>query len=57
MSTETAVIDDNGDGKGRDAARTGDDGTVAGLTYLDVVAAPKAADPEVQPLLRRVSRR
>jgi len=53
MSTETAVFDDNGDGKGRSAAQTGDDGVVAGLTYLDVVAAPKASDPAVQALLVR----
>ena len=31
----------------------GDDGVIAGLTYLDVVAAPASADPEVQKLLIR----
>jgi len=51
LSTETALIDDNGDGKGRAANATGDDGSVAGLTYLDVVAAPRSSDPEVQALL------
>jgi len=51
LSTETALIDDNGDGKGRAANAAGDDGTVAGLTYLDVAAAPRSADPEVQALL------
>jgi hypothetical protein len=53
MSTETAVFDDNGDGKGRSAAQTGDDGVIAGLTYLDVLAAPKVSDPAVQALLVR----
>lgn len=53
LSTETAVFDDNGDGKGRSAAQTGDDGVVAGLTYLDVVAQPKSSDPAVQALLVR----
>jgi hypothetical protein len=53
MSTERAMIDDTGDGKGRDFATTGDDGVVAGLTYLDVAAVPTAADPEVQQLLVR----
>ena len=51
IATETAVFDDTGDGKGRAAAATGDDGTIAGFTFLDVVAAPKSADPEVQALL------
>jgi hypothetical protein len=53
MATEHAVFDDNGDGKGRDAVAAGDDGTVAGLTYLDVVATPKSSDPEMQQLLNR----
>jgi hypothetical protein len=51
MATETAALDDTGDGKGRLAAATGDDGQIAGFTFLDVVAAPKSADPEVQALL------
>jgi hypothetical protein len=53
MSTETPTIEDTGDGKGRSAVATGDDGVVAALTYLDVVAAPTAADPEVRALLVR----
>jgi hypothetical protein len=53
LSTETAALDDNGDGKGRTAAAAGDDGAVAALTYLDVVAPPSSADPEVQALLVR----
>lgn len=53
MSTETPTIDDTGDGKGRSAAVPGEDGAIAALTYLDVVAAPTAADPEVRALLVR----
>lgn len=54
MSTEHAVYDDVGDGKPHDAtSTTGDAGVIAGLTYLDVVAAPTSADPEVQQLLTR----
>lgn len=53
MATERAVLDDNGDGKGRDATAAGPDGAIAGLTYLDVVTVPKVADPEVQQLLLR----
>ena len=53
MATEKAVLDDTGDGVGRDASATGPDGTLAGVTYLDVVEVPKVADPEVQALLVR----
>ena len=53
LATEKAVLDDTGDGVGRDAAATGPDGTIAGVTYLDVVEVPKVADPEVQALLNR----
>lgn len=54
LSTEHAVFNDTGDGKAHDATSAGGDaGVVAGLTYLDTVAVPKAADPEVQQLLIR----
>ena len=53
LSTETAAIDDTGDGKGRTALVAGDDGVIAGLTYLDVVSVPTSSDPEVQQLLIR----
>jgi len=53
MATETALIDDDGDGKGRLATATGPDGSVAALTYLDSVVLPTASDPEVQKLLVR----
>lgn len=53
-STEGAVFNDTGDGVAADKAVPGAAaGTVAGLTYLDVVAAPKSSDPEVQQLLLR----
>ncbi len=53
MATETAVLDDTGDGVGRLATATGVDGTVAGLTYLDAVELPTVSDPETQKLLLR----
>jgi hypothetical protein len=53
MATETALIEDDGDGKGRLATATGPDGSIAALTYLDSVALPTASDPEVQKLLVR----
>lgn len=53
MATERASIDDTGDGKGRDANATGDDGNVAAFTYLAVATIPTVSDPEVQQLLVR----
>jgi hypothetical protein len=54
LSTEHAVFDDTGDGKGYDTATPGQaPGTVAGLTYLDRVAAPTSTDPALQQLLTR----
>lgn len=53
MATETAVIDDNGDGKGRVAATDGTDGSVAALTYLDPPPVITTSDPELQKLLTR----
>jgi hypothetical protein len=53
MATETAMIDDNGDGKGRLAGVTGPDGSVAALTYLEPVQVPTSSDPETQRLLTR----
>jgi hypothetical protein len=51
LATEHSVFDDTGDGVGSDGSGTGSDGVVAGVTYLDVAAAPKVADPELQKLL------
>ena len=53
MATEKALLDDNGDGKGREAGTAGPDGEVAAFTYLDTAAAPASSDPEVQKLLVR----
>jgi hypothetical protein len=53
LATEKAVLDDTGDGVGRDASATGPDGVVAGTTYLDTAVVPKVADPEMQALLIR----
>jgi hypothetical protein len=51
LATEKALLDDTGDGIGRDASASGPDGAVAGVTYLDVVEIPKVADPALQVLL------
>lgn len=53
MATENALLDDNGDAKGRDAATAGPDGDVAGLTFLAPIATPTSADPETQKLIAR----
>ncbi len=53
MATETAAIDDDGDGKPRTGPATGPDGNVAALTYLDGVVVATSANPEVQKLLVR----
>jgi hypothetical protein len=55
MATEFPVLEDSGDGKGRDAASTdtSEDGSIAELTYLDGPALPTASDPETQRLLVR----
>ncbi len=53
MATETAVLDDNGDGKGRLADTAGPDGSVAALTFLEPVQVPTSSDPETQRLLTR----
>ena len=53
LSVEHAVLDDNGDGVGRDATGAGNDGTLSGLTYLDAPVASTSNDPAVQALLQR----
>lgn len=54
LVTERALLEDNGDGVGRDAAATtGDDGMLATMTYLDAVVESRPSDPALQMLLQR----
>src|SRR5262249_20317179 len=47
LATERALIDDNGDGQGREAGGEGTDGSVASHTYLDPDV-PGAAETDDQ---------
>jgi hypothetical protein len=47
LPTERAVLDDDGDGIGRDAASQGSDGAVATRTYLDITPPGSAPTDEV----------
>jgi len=53
LTTERAVIDDNGDGVGREAEAPGPDGAMARLLYLDADTPAAANDPALAALLRR----
>ncbi len=53
MATETAVIDDTGDGKGRLATAESPSGSPAALWYLDAPKVATSSDPELQTLLTR----
>lgn len=53
LSTERPLIDDNGDGIGKEAGAPGPDGPLASQTYLDARPAPADADPELVELLQR----
>ena len=54
LSTERPLIDDDGDGLGREAGAPGDDGTLAGALYLDPEpGAPQSGDAEVAALERQ----
>ncbi len=48
LSTERALLDDNGDGVGREASGKGEDGSQASLTYLDE---PLPGAPPTDPVL------
>jgi hypothetical protein len=54
LATERPLLDDNGDGVGKEASDPGDDGALASRTYLDE-AVPGAAptDPTLVKLLQR----
>ena len=53
LTTERALIDDNGDGKGREASAEGSDGGIARLAYLDNEVAAAATNPELAALIKR----
>jgi hypothetical protein len=53
LATERAVLDDNGDGKGREASAEGPDGGVARIAYLDAENAAENATPEMAALVKR----
>lgn len=53
LSTERALIDDNGDGKGREAAAEGPDGGVARIAFLDTEAVSATTNPELANLIKR----
>jgi hypothetical protein len=53
LATEHAVLDDTGEGIGRDAAAKVAVATLASLTYLDAPAVTRSADPAVQALIDR----
>jgi hypothetical protein len=53
LTTERALLDDNGDGKGREASAEGPDGGVARIAYLDSEVVAESANPELAALIRR----
>jgi hypothetical protein len=54
LSTERPLLDDDGDGAGREAGAPGADGTLAGTVYLDPEpGAQNTGDPEVAALERQ----
>jgi hypothetical protein len=53
LTTERAVIDDNGDGVGREAEAPGPDGSMARLLYLDAEPVAATDDPALAELIRR----
>lgn len=55
LTTERPLLDDNGDGVGREAAGPGEDGSLASRTYLD--DAPANAAPTDEALLRLLQKR
>jgi hypothetical protein len=53
LTTERALLDDNGDGKGREATAEGPDGGIARIAYLDSEVAAESTNPELAGLVRR----
>lgn len=55
LTTERALLDDNGDGVGKEATAEGPDGGIARITYLNAENAAELANPELTALVRRRS--
>jgi hypothetical protein len=53
LSTERALIDDNGDSKGREAAAEGPDGGLARIAFLDAETVSETTNPELANLIKR----
>lgn len=53
LTTERAILDDNGDRQGREEQAPGPDGAVARTLYLDAENPLAASNPELADLLRR----
>jgi hypothetical protein len=53
LTTERALLDDNGDGKGRDASTEGPDGGIARIAFLDSEVVAESTNPELAGLIRR----
>lgn len=53
LTTERALLDDNGDGKGREATAEGSDGGIARIAYLDTEVVAESTNPELAALIRR----
>jgi len=53
LVTERSIIDDNGDGVGKEASATGGDGVLARTTFLDAGSAAASANPAVAALDKR----
>jgi hypothetical protein len=53
LTTERALLDDNGDGKGREASADGPDGGIARIAYLDSEVVAASGNPELAGLIKR----
>lgn len=53
LATERAMLDDDGDGQGREAGADGKDGERASLAYLDADRAAIVTDPDLLRLMQR----
>lgn len=53
LATERPMLDDDGDGRGREAAAEGEDGARASVAYLDVDRAAIVTDPDMLRLMQR----